>query len=220
MGEEPLPNPFDPTQNSSLVYCGVLNGIAEEIEDGPKTEKPNFPFFFPLVYHSINLEIQQRYSFAVRMCYSTAISFTICLIFNFFFSFFTTKIYDGKTSILQDLTMSLGLLIFGASLLFYVQYYSVYTTFRDGKPINKILRIQAFVIVAFAFLFLGFRGTGFCGIFYVIAAFNFGSVINKMCGLIITVWHVINFIFEIIFLTTIDSFSTSKDDLLNKEENI
>ena len=110
--DDPLPNPFDPAQNAALIDSDVLSGITKEIESGPVAEKPNFPSFWPLAYHSINLEIQQRHSFAVRMCYFGAVSFTWCMFFNFFASFFTECIKDNKSSILQDSFLSFAELVF------------------------------------------------------------------------------------------------------------
>lgn len=219
MIEEPLPNPFDPAQNGALVSSDVLSGITEEIEDGPKIEKPNFPFFWPIVYHSINLEIQQRYSFIVRMCYCGAVSFTWSLFLNFFASFFTEKINDGKTSTLQDFILSLSALIFFPSVLFYIQYFPVYISFREGKNFNKISTIQNFVIVAMILLCAGFRGTGIIGISYVIDAFKNGSVWNRILGLTFTIWHVVNIFLELIFKFTLMDIIEVKGGLLEKGQS-
>ena len=220
MNEEPLPNPFDPSQNSTLVDGNVLSGIAAEIEGGPKKEKPNFPSFFPLVYHSINLEIQQSYSFAVRMCHFADSSFVWSMFFNCICSFFTEKIKDNLTSIFQDFYLSFLSFVFFSATLFYVQYYPVYRTFRDKRNLKRIILTQVIVLFAFFFMFAGFRGTGIMGIVYIVAAFQHGTKLNCVIGFIFTIWHLINFILQIIVFFTFRSIAEEKDNLLVRSPSV
>ena len=220
MEEEALPNPFDPSQNSALVDGDVLSGITREIDDGPKSEQPNFPSFFPLVYHNISREIQSSYSFAVRMCYFADCSFVWSLFFNFLCSFFTEKIRDHKTSIFQDCFLSLTHFIFTSSVLFYIQYYPLYKTFRAKKSLHNLILTQYFVVIIFFFMFAGFRGTGLIGIGYIIAASNFGSILNIVVGIVFTLWHLLNFILQFILFFIIKGISDEKDNLLTKSSSL
>ena len=220
MNEETLPNPFDPAQNSALIDGDVLSGIAAEIEGGPAKEKPNFPVFFPLVFHSINLEIQQSYSFAVRMCYFAACSFVWSMFFNFLCSFFTEQIKDGKTSIFQDCFLSLLFFIFYSCALFYIQYYPLYCAFRDKKSLHNIIITQYFVVIAFLFLFAGFRGTGIMGIGYICASFEYGSRLTSIIGIIFIIWHFINCVLQIVLFFTLQTISDEKDNLLRRDPSM
>ena len=220
MDEEPLPNPFDPSQNQTLVDGNVLSGIAAEIEGGPVREKPNFPSFFPLVYHSINLEIQQSYSFAVRMCHFADCSFVWSMFFNCICSFFTEKIKDNLTTIFQDFYLSFLYFVFYSAALFTVQYYPVYRTFRDKKSLKRVILTQIIVLAAFLFLFPGFRGTGIMGVLYIVAAFQYGTKLNCIVGFIFIIWHLINFILQMIIFFTFRSIDEEKDNLLVRSSSI
>ncbi|EAY19327.1 hypothetical protein TVAG_452410 [Trichomonas vaginalis G3] len=209
--DEQLPNPFDPS--SYKIDDEILVGMTHELEKQPEENKPNFPSFWPLVYHNINTEIQQGFSFLVRMTYFTAVSITYCFFWTLLGSIFNFQIKDNKSSLGQDIIMSLSYCVIFPAALFYIQYYPLYVNLRDGKSIGGCILAQLFVVFFAGVTFTGFRGTGFIGIQYTLSAFANGSLINRIVGVVITVWEIFNFILEIIILIHMNEIEDSQGSL-------
>lgn len=204
--DEQLPNPFDPANN--IIDNDILVGVTNEIEN-PQTENhPNFPSFWPLVYHNINIEIQQRYSFLVRMCYFAALSITYCCFWSVVASFFSYSIKDNKSSMSQDIITSITMCVIIPIVIFYMEYYKLYVALRDGTSLHGNVLINLFVVFITGAMICGFRGSGFIGIQYTMLAFKYGSVINRIFGLFITIWEIFNFVLQLILLFQINEISS------------
>ena len=201
-----LPNPFDNTpdftnQNDRIL----LDNINESMPlTDTSSKKPNFPSFYPIVYHSIGLEIPQKYSFITRLCYNGMRSFTMALALSVIAEFFSGSIDSLMIVMWREIVLSLFIFFICPAALCYGQYYPLYCAIRDEKPNPTLTPFQFFTIFVFFFLLIGIPGTGIIGIGYLIVSFRCGSLVNKIFSIIITIWHLFNFIiqFMLLFLIT------------------
>ena len=198
-----LPNPFDIKNNNYLNInenINIMEDIDREIDDGPFLKNPNFPFFFPLIYHNINLEIKEKYSSIVRICYYSDLSIFWNLFFSFITTLFSFQINQNYISIIQEIILSLFFLIILPSLIFYIQYYPVYCSFKDELPFKGLFIIQIYIIFIYLFILIGFCGTGIIGILSTIRSLKYGKFINQFLSIIITIWHIFNLMTQFILI--------------------
>ncbi|KAK8896460.1 hypothetical protein M9Y10_014360 [Tritrichomonas musculus] len=217
-----LPNPFDSyldnRNNNSHLFNDrndfslpkIMNYKEYSNDDGSngfdvslsnsKRRSPNFPPFFPIVYHSIGLEIPNKYSFIIRMCYYCALSFSYVLIFSFFAQMFSDEIDSLLIIRWRELILSFFILLICPISLFYGQYFPLYYAIRDEKQNFSLIPFQFFTIFFFFFFFIGIPGSGTIGIWYFIICSRYGSVITKIISMIVTIWHFLNLMIEVIIL--------------------
>jgi hypothetical protein len=191
----PLPNPFDVSQDweRELIEPSVL---AEPVAVRPELRAPNFPFFFPLIYHNIDAEIPSVQVKTVKLMFYGATSFAFNLFFCFLTSFFSANLQSepALTSFhfSKEFVMSLFFFLVFSPLIFYVQYFPFYDSAR-GNSVSKSARIiQLFVMGIICVFLLGIPGTGMVGILYAVAAFRSDSSISRFLASIATVWHGVN----------------------------
>ena len=213
--EQLLPNPFDHLAEINLTddhhKSNDLEGIQREtIEEN--SDEPNFPFFYPLVYHNIHHQIQPVYSSVVSMAYYTALSFTFSLILQFITSFFAKNI----SSITPQSVIFLALvqIFILPVLLFYAQYFPLYNSFRDQKRNKSFLWVQGFTIAIFALELLGIPSTGSVGIIYLFLIkkpqnCSISPTINIVLGVVLLVWHFADLLCEIVIFFKIKSLLRS-----------
>lgn len=199
-----LPNPFDTAKNVSSVHDSTdLEGLVREFDSGQtgNEQPPNFPPFYPLVYHNIGQEIPQKYVYIVRINLITAYSFTASMIFNFLGSFFSTQMESPYfSSAFREIFLAFINLIILPISLFYVQYYPFYKAVRDEGQNRAIVPVQIMVIIIFGLLLIGFPGTGNAGIIYATEAFNYGGYGTKFFSVVMVIWHFVDFVGEIAVL--------------------
>lgn len=198
-----LPNPFDMTNAGG--DGNLLEGLEHELdrsnaEDGDRS--PNFPPFYPLVYHNIRAEISPRMSTSVNFMYYLALSFTCSLVASFIASFFSGGMKTCDTTLNsfhwgKEVFMSLFYAIFFPAVIWFVQYWPYYKAMRADDVYVAGEIIQLFVIGILAVFVLGLPGTGMIGFCYMVSAFRHGSGMNKLLSLLLTLWHGTTFIGEI-----------------------
>lgn len=204
----PLPNPFDTSFNKpNSKFPEILAANEFLISDSTefevsyshiKSQTPNFPLFFPIVYHSIGIEIPQKYSFITRMCYCVALSFSYVLLFSFFMQMFSKNIESYLIIPWRELILSSFILMVCPAALFYSQYFPLYYSIRDQKPNPSLIPFQFCIIFFMIFFAAGIPGSGVIGLGYAIICYNQSNIIQQVISLIITGWHFLNLIFEII----------------------
>lgn len=202
----PLPNPFDlntkghSTSSEPQILDGIIHELNHEARDNLQT--PNFPYFYPLVYHNINLEISQKRSFLARTAYFFTRSTSLSLLLQFISSFFSYQIdVEGSLSgfhVIKEIFLSLFILFIGTSLIYYVQYYSFYCSIRDETPNSTALPMQVYTIITLSVLVLGIPGTGTIGLIYTYLAFQKGKWLIQFLSVVVTIWQSLNLIGEII----------------------
>lgn len=165
-----------------------------------RRKNPNFPPFFPMVYHSIGLEIPHKYSFIIRICYYCALSFSYVLMLTFFAELFSNHIDNLLIVRWRELILSFFILLVCPASLFYAQYFPLYHAIRDEKQNFSLIPFQFFTILFFFFIFLGIPGTGMIGICYFLICHKCGSIFTEILSFIITAWHFFNLVVEIIIL--------------------
>ncbi|OHT04957.1 hypothetical protein TRFO_27465 [Tritrichomonas foetus] len=207
-----LPNPFDSTpdyvqQNDSLFET---NNISESLPITDTTgKKPNFPSVFPIVYHSINLEIPQKYSFITRLCYNETSSFFLVTLLTLIAECFSGQIESSMIVMWREIVLSLFILIICPAALVYGQYYPLYCAIRDERPNPTLIPFQFFTIFIFFFILVGIPGTGIIGIGYLIVCYRCGQLINKIFATLITIWHFFNFVIQFMLLFLISPINSA-----------
>ena len=79
-----LPNPFDMSIDPVVFNSDLVNeDISAHISEIKQNRNPNFPFFFPIVYHNIAHDIPKRYSYAVKFCLFSFFSFFFNMLLMF-----------------------------------------------------------------------------------------------------------------------------------------
>ena len=199
-------NPFD----SSVVVSGEsldsnsLENISREADANQRENSsvPNFPPFYPLIYHNIRFEIPPKRLFIVRLNFFTAISIIISLAFSFIGSLFSF-LFDSCNELTcfhvgKEIFLSFVNCIVWTAILFYNQYYPFYTSMRDETSNNSLIIVQLFTIFILLVFLIGIPGTGFIGVVYLYASFESGTVVNRFFGFVLSFWHFINLLLEIV----------------------
>lgn len=206
-----LPNPFDASSTLHTEAANVLDNPLHDSMPIPDTtaKKANFPALFPVVYHSIGLEIPQKYSFICRMCFNETRSFLFVMIVSFFAECFSGQIDSYLIVKWREIVLSLFLLLICPAALVYGQYYPLYCAIRDEKPNSSLIPFQFFTIFVFFFILIGIPGTGLIGIGYMIVCYRCGQLVNQILATLITVWHFLNFVIQFILLFLISPINST-----------
>ena len=196
-----LPNPFDHVEEITAtddIRLTDMEKIKREIinENEETSNEPNFPFFYPIVYHNISNDIPPFYSKIVSMAYLVSISFTFSLIVQFLGTFFSKNIKN--TSYGSSIVASLVQIIILPILLFYLQYFPFYKSIKYQKRSSSTLKVQLFVIFIFLLEFIGIPSTGSIGIVYLFSRNEKTSIICSFFGYTLTFWHLVDLLCEII----------------------
>lgn len=197
----PLPNPFDMTSTDGHL----LEGLERELEHTAPEEgdrSPNFPVFYPLVYHNIRVEISPRLSGSVKLMYWLTLSFSMCLLTSFVASLFSGGMSSCDTSMNgfswgKELFMSLFHLLVFPAVMWFAQYWPYYKATKADDLYIAAETVQIFAIGIVGVFMLGIPGTGMVGFLYMVSAFKNGNALNRLFSLVITLWHGSTFIGEI-----------------------
>ncbi|OHS98007.1 hypothetical protein TRFO_35689 [Tritrichomonas foetus] len=220
--KQSLPNPFDSSKSGNISNHEpqLLEGLVRELRENSDNSAmpPNFPSFYPVTYHNINLEIPQKRSFIVRLNYLFAQSICLSLLFSVFaalFSFGIDSCVNSCTSFAgfhfgKEIFLSMVNLVFGVALVFHVQYFPFYAAVRDETPTRSAIPVQVATIAALCVLLAGVPGTGAVGIGYAYIAFKYGKWMNKFFSFVISAWHLLNIVGEaVVFLMMRPIFRTT-----------
>ena len=189
-----LPNPFDSKIDPMVPHESLIH---EDTTCQQTNQKPNFPFFFPIIYHNIKNDIPQKYSNAVRFGYYGFCSFSLNLLISFLSQCFSGFIQSYLIVPWREIIMSLFTLLIAPLTLFYCQYYPIYISARDNERNTALVPIQFFVIFILFFLFIGVPGTGVIGIGYTIISFKYGGLVNKILSFVSTTWGFVNIVLQV-----------------------
>jgi len=196
--KEPLPNPFEPKNVLCADQSGLLEAIEREIQEGATKTPNNYPSFLPCVYHNINMEIKQRYSSNVRICYFSFISIGYNMAFCFIISLFSGSIKSPLIHPVQEIILSLFNMIFSILIIFKQYYFPVYTAFKDESPNESLALSQTMLLLFLLIQIIGFCGTGSTGIIYTLETMQHGKTHNKFLSIIASIWLILNLIFQIV----------------------
>ena len=190
--ESSLPNPFD--NNNILLQhaeADISIGDTETLQREKEidTDKPNFPFFFPVVHHNIDHDISPFYTQLIKTAYYTALSFSISLIFQFIGSFFNSNTNKWATIFLAFVQM-----IALPMLLFHVQYFPLYNVIKVQEKDFCLPRAQLLIIFIFLLVLIGIPSSGAIGIASTIMA---DTGVETFFGVVLSLWHGIDFLCEL-----------------------
>lgn len=202
-----LPNPFESNSAMSTEVDPIVESISESISEGPPAKPPNFPAIMPIVYHSVGLEIPQKYSYIVRFAYIGVKSFFWCLLLSVIAEVFSDKIRSVYIYRWRELILSAFILLICPIGLLYGQYFPLYCSIRDEKRSRALVPFQMFTIFVMVFMLLGIPGTGIVGIGYTVVAFQCGTIVNKIFGVICSLWHLVNVVMQAVLLVLIGPFA-------------
>ena len=211
-----LPNPFaQASQSLNLIDSPDLEGLEREM--GNEQEKPpNFPSFYPLVYHSISTEIPHNYSFVVKFAYSSAWFFTFYCIFQFIFTIFAAGVKHFRLSPARDIFLALAIVLILPVLLFYLQYYPFYCSLRDEQPQSKgLVAVQIYVIFILLIILIGIPGTGCIGIWWTIIMKKNRHWFLTILGVALCIWDALNIIAQICLLFMMKPLLQNKGRIAN-----
>ena len=142
-----LPNPFDTKIHPMIPNEGILQEKTEYSTD----KKKNFPFFFPVFYHNISLEIPQNSSSGVRFCLFSFYSFVLYLLCSLITNIFSGKIDSYIIIQWREILLDSVMLILLPIILMYCQYYPIYCSAKDNAKNQKLIHLQFVVIFCFFF---------------------------------------------------------------------
>jgi hypothetical protein len=209
---ETLPNPFEPTPMADIAPDddSLLAALSQEIAGEGSTLRrcrPNFPSLCPVVYHNITQEIPARHSFTVRLSFFAARSVSVSLFVNFMCSMLSGSMKSSTIEWWREVVLSAFAVLVCPVALFHVQYFPLYFSVRDEQPNGSLIPLQFFVIFSLFFFFVGVPGSGVIGAGYSIVAFRYGTFWNQFCSVVITLWHIVNVILEILVLLMMNALS-------------
>ena len=196
-----LPNPFaQATQSSLLAESTDLEGLERELRNDQEKE-PNFPSFYPIVYHSISAEIPRNFAFIIKFAYFSACFFTLYCVFQFLVILFSFTIKTELFAPWRDIVLGLCTLLILPALLFYAQYYPFYCAVRDERTQKThLVLVQTYVVFILILILIGFPGTGTVGIWWTIIVKDTGSWFFSLLGSILCIWNIISIIFQFYLL--------------------
>ena len=142
-----LPNPFaQATQSSPLNESADLEGLERELQNDQE-KQPNFPSFYPIVYHSISAEIPRNFTFIMKFTYWSDCFFSLYCVFQFLVILFSFTIKSELFSPWRDIILSFCALLILPALLFYAQYYPFYCAVRDEMTQKShLVLVQTYVV--------------------------------------------------------------------------
>ena len=111
--------------------------------------------------------------------------------------------------------MSIIMLLACPILMFYCQYWPIYTAARDETSNHGIIISQNAVLIAMGIMLLGIPGTGMIGIGYTILCWNSGQLSNVIIACVFTGWHSMNIILESFLIQFLDSIAQPRGRLVN-----
>jgi hypothetical protein len=217
---ETLPNPFEATPMADIAPNddSLLAALSQQIAaDGSilRRRRPNFPSLCPVVYHNITQEISARHSFPVHLSLFAARSVSVSLFVNFMCSMQSGSIKSSTIECWREVVLSAFAVLVCPIALFHVQYFPLYFSVRDEQPKGSLIPLQFFVIFCLFFLVVGVPGSGIIGAGYSIVAFRYGTFWNQLYSVVITLWHIVNVILEIIVLLTMNALSQGPIHIAN-----
>jgi hypothetical protein len=217
---ETLPNPFEATPMADIApdEDSLLAALSQEIAGEGATlrrRRPNFPSLCPVVYHNITQDIPARHSFPVRLSFFAARSVSVSLFVNFICSMLSGSIKSPTIECWREVVLSAFAVVVCPVALFHVQYFPLYFSVRDEQPNDSQILLQFFVIFCLFFLVIGVPGSGVIGAGYSIVAFRYGTFRNQFCSVVITLWHTVNVILEIIVLMMMNTLSRGPIHIAN-----
>ena len=211
-----LPNPFDIIHKNDSPDMEL---ISREVDETNDKNLLNLPPFFSILYHNISLEIPQKFTLIVNLTFYSTYSIYLSLIINFIGSFFSNNINHSTFSSLgREIVLSFFNLIFFSFFLFVFQYYPIYLSIKDEKYLKTVIPVQILTIFLLIIFFLGFLNTGIIGYNYWIISIECGQTINLVFSFILTLWHFLNLILEIIILILIYPIFKNQNRISNPSD--
>lgn len=199
-----LPNPF---KSASAEITPLIESISETISDGDPAKAPNFPPCMPIVYHSVGLEIPQKYSYIVRFALIGVKSFFWTALCSVIAQVFSDRIKSVYIFRWREIILSVFVLLICPIALLYGQYFPLYRSIRDERRDRSLIPFQMFTIFVMLFMLLGIPGTGVVGVGYTVVAFQCGDLVNKIFGVVLSVWHLVNVAIQVVLILLIGPFA-------------
>lgn len=153
---------------------------------------PNFPFFCPVMRHSIAEDIPQKHRRTVRFCFISALSFLFSLLFSFAAQFCAHRINSFLIVQWREALLALILLLFCPAALLYTQYFPLYRAARRDRGKRALLYVQLMVVLLCFVLVVGIPGSGAIGVGYLIVAWKYGTHTNRVLAAAATAWNALN----------------------------
>jgi hypothetical protein len=153
---------------------------------------PNFPPFYPMLYHNITEEIPISMQWFLRIALAAICALLITAILNLI-SAFTSKSFktDGTTSEAAEnviFAVIIGLLT--APLAFRVTYVREYREFKASDISLVTIALQALLFAWVTFCAVGVHGAGAVGVLMTIDCMgsDSGGFVKAMAGIACTLW--------------------------------
>ncbi|KAJ3114434.1 hypothetical protein HDU96_002104 [Phlyctochytrium bullatum] len=153
---------------------------------------PNFPFFWPVMHHNINLDIPPASRVTMRWIFRNWIFMLACLFANAVgcFSVMVAHV-SGNTSAARDFGISIMYIIVIAIASFYLWYRPVYNAFmKDSSMLFYFFFLFGGLHVLFvAYMALGLPGSGSAGVINTISVVTDSKVVASIiCCVVSSMW--------------------------------
>jgi len=161
-----------------------LNRRAEQIKTHGKN---NWPFFFPLIYHSIPDEIPETHRATVTRLYQIWLVLLVTLVINFVACLFV--LISGAPDGGKDLGGSLTYLPLIPPLSFLLWYRPIYNGYMKEQALYYYIFFffAGWHLIFSIYMILGIPSTGSAGLIQTISAFSQGHIVAGILGIVATV---------------------------------
>lgn len=202
-----LPNPFDITSRSLDEQGNFLEGLEKETENDNQRGEPNFPLFFHFVYHDIDKDISPKCRYLIHLAYIGANLISSNFLVSFLSSFSVLSFSKFPVSPYQHIIMSFINALVIIPGIYFIQYYPLYLTFKESNSNRAFIYIQILLLILHVIFLFGPSGTGLMGILYcIISLKSSDSLFIHSLTVVLTIWHLVDFILEGILLILLIPF--------------
>ncbi|KAH7107542.1 scamp-domain-containing protein [Auriculariales sp. MPI-PUGE-AT-0066] len=162
----------------------ALNSKQENLR---KHGRNNWPFFFPLIFHSVKDEIPEASQTVVTRLYQLWLVLFATLIINMVACIFILTSGEGDGA--HDLGASLGYIPFITILSFLLWYRPVYNAYMKEQALYYYLFFFfcGWHLVFSAYMIIGIPSTGSAGLINMITMYNHDALVAGILGTVATV---------------------------------
>jgi len=151
----------------------------------------NWPFFFPLIYHSIPDEIPEQYQPLISRLYQLWLILLITLIINLVACIFVLT--SGSSDGAKDLGSSITYLPVIGILSFLLWYRPIYNAYMKEQSLYYYLYFFfcGWHLLFSVYMILGIPSTGSAGLIQTVSMFSRGYIVGGVLGVVATVgWFI------------------------------
>ncbi|KAG8902956.1 Protein phosphatase PP2A regulatory subunit B [Tulasnella sp. 403] len=202
-------NPFDDPTTSNYPSSAALDNRAEELarrerelaareaEVNKRAEqvrthgRNNWPFFFPLIFHSIQDEIPETHRATVTRLYQIWLALLVTLIVNFVACLFV--LLAGSPDGGKDLGGSIGYIPIIGVLSFLLWYRPIYNGYMKEQALYYYIFFffGGFHLLFSIYMIIGIPSTGSAGLIQTIQAYSQDHIVAGVLGTVATVGWVV-----------------------------